>query len=196
MPAPNNQHLNDLCNHITAKSGIGFDERKRKQLEDIVRNRCRILGLNHIRDYCKRLHMPSVKGREFNTLMDILTIQESFFFRQKAQFHALRHFCLPPLMDQKKAGQKKINIWSAGCANGEEAYSIAMLIRDLVFDDFQIKFYIKGTDISHQALRKAKEGIYTERAIRGLAPHYLDPLFHETGKKISFVCGHQKNGRF
>ena len=177
MPSPNNQHLNSLCNRITLKSGIGFDERKRKQLEEIVGTRCKILGLNHISDYYKLLRIPSVKGREFSTLMDILTIQESFFFRHKAQFHALRHFCLPPLIDKKKPNHGRINIWSAGCANGEEAYSIAMLIRDLVFDDFQMKFYIKGTDISRQALRKATEGVYTERAIRGLAPHYLDRYF-------------------
>jgi chemotaxis protein methyltransferase CheR len=178
----NNQHLNDLCNHITEKSGIGFDERKRKQLEEIVRTRCKILGLNHIRDYYRRLRIPSGKG-EFSTLMDILTIQESFFFRHKAQFHALRHFCLPPLMNKKKTDLKRINIWSAGCANGEEAYSIAMLIRDLVFDDFQMKFHIKGTDISRQALRKASKGVYTERAIRGLSPHYLDRYFTKQGDR-------------
>ena len=183
MPSPNNQYLNFLCNHITEKSGIGFDERKRKQLEEIVAARCKILGLNHIGDYYRLLRNPSVNGREFSTLMDILTIQESFFFRHEAQFHALRHFCLPPLMNKKKADHGRINIWSAGCANGEEAYSIAMLIRDLAFDDFQMKFYIKGTDISRQALRKAREGVYTERAIRGLAPHYLERYFTKQGDR-------------
>ena len=181
--SPNNQHLNDLCNHITDKSGIGFDERKRKQLEEIVGTRCKVLGLNHINDYFKLLRIPSVKEQEFSTLMDILTIQESFFFRHKAQFHALRHFCLPPLINKKRMDQGKINIWSAGCANGEEAYSIAMLIRELVFDDFQMEFHIKGTDISRQALRKAREGVYTERAIRGLAPHYLDRYFTKQGDR-------------
>ncbi|EFK06932.1 CheR methyltransferase, SAM binding domain protein [delta proteobacterium NaphS2] len=101
----------------------------------------------------------------------------------KAQFHALRNFCLPPLLNKKKADNGRINIWSAGCANGEEAYSIAMLIRDLVFDDFQRKVYIKGTDISRQALRKARERVYTERAIRGLAPHYLERYFTKQGDR-------------
>ena len=103
MPSPNNQHLNFICNHITEKSGIGFDERKRKQLEEIVVTRCNILGLNHITDYYKLLCTPSHESREFSTLMDILTIQESFFFRHKAQFNALLYFCLPPLIDKKKA---------------------------------------------------------------------------------------------
>jgi chemotaxis protein methyltransferase CheR len=182
-PSPPNQHLNYLCNHITEKSGIGFDERKRKQLEEIVGTRCNILGLNHISDYYKRLCTPPHETREFSTLMDILTIQESFFFRHKAQFNALRHFCLPPLIEKKKADNRKINIWSAGCANGEEAYSIAMLIRDLVFDNVQMKFFIKGTDISRQALRKAREGIYTERAVRGLEPRYLERYFTKQGDR-------------
>jgi chemotaxis methyl-accepting protein methylase len=96
-PSSQNQHLNYLCNHITEKSGIGFDERKRKQLEEIVGTRCNILGLNHIRDYSKLLCTPSNKLNEFRVLMDIPTIRESFFFRHKAQFNALRYFCLPPL---------------------------------------------------------------------------------------------------
>ena len=197
IPSPNNQYVHNLCNHITEKSGIGFDERKRKQLEEIVETRCKILGLNHIRDYSKLLRIPAMKGPEFNTLMDILTIQESFFFRHNAQFHALRHFCLPALMmpalmNKKKADHGKINIWSAGCANGEEAYSIAMLIRDLGVDDFQMKFHIRGTDISRQALRKAKEGVYTERAIRGLSPHYRKRYFTKQGDRY-LLCGEIRN---
>ena len=183
MPFTNNQHLNYLCNHITEKTGIGFDERKRKQLEEIVETRCEILGLDHISDYYKLLRNPSAMEREFSTLMDILTIQESFFFRHKAQFHALRHFCLPPLMSKKKTDHRRINIWSAGCANGEEAYSIAILMREFFFDDFQMKVFIKGTDISRQALRNAGEGAYTQRAIRGLSPHYLERYFTKQGDR-------------
>ena len=150
---------------------------KRKQLEGIVEARCDILGLNHIENYCEILREASSKSDEFSILMDMLTIQESFFFRQEAQFHALRHFCLPRLMDKRKGDHGNINIWSAGCANGEEAYSIAMLIRDLFPNNPQTQFYIKGTDISRQALLKAREGIYPKRAVRGLDPHYLDRYF-------------------
>ena len=177
VPSGKNHHLNLLCSHITEKTGIGFDERKRRQLEETVENRCRILGFSHMGEYLERLLKPSEKLDEFRTLMDILTIRESFFFRQEAQFHAFRHFCLPLLMDKRKTEHKKINIWSAGCAGGEEAYSIAMVIRGLVPENPREEFYIKGTDISRQALRKAEEGIYTERAVRGLAAHYLNRYF-------------------
>ena len=111
-------YLNLICNHITQKSGIGFDDRKRLQLSEIIKTRCDLLGLNHIRDYWTLLHASSHNQPEFNTLMDILTIQESFFFRHNAQFNALRHFCLPRI-----------------------------------------------------------EGIYTERAIRGLDSRYLNRYF-------------------
>ncbi len=182
MPSPQKSHyLNLICHHITEKSGIGFDERKRKQVEEIVETRCQKLGLKHIHHYYTLLGTPPSHHGEFSTLMDILTIQESFFFRHKAQFHALRYFCLPGILDKKKMGNSRINIWSAGCANGEEAYSIAMLIRDLALDKPQMRFYIKGTDISRQALQKAREGVYTERAVRGLDPYYLDRNFTKRG---------------
>ena len=181
----NNHHLNLLCSRITEKTGMGFDERKRKQLEEIVENRCRILGLPHMGDYGEILLASPGENDEFTTLMDILTIRESFFFRQEAQFRAFRHFCLPLLMDKKKARRERINIWSAGCAGGEEAYSVAMIVRDLVPENPQGEFYIKGTDISRQALRKAEEGVYTERAVRGLPSHYLDRYFtKEQGRYV------------
>ncbi len=120
---------------------------------------------------------PAHNHPEFNTLMDILTIQESFFFRHNAQFNALRHFCLPRIMEKRKGKNSRINIWSAGCAKGEEAYSIAMLIRDLIPVNPETRVRIHGTDISRQAILKAKEGIYTERAIRGLDSRYLNRYF-------------------
>ncbi len=176
---PNTHHLNLLCRHITEKTGIGFDERKRKHLEEIVQDRCRALGVHDVDGYLARLQAPSEETNEFGTLMDILTIQESFFFRQDAQFHALRRFCLPRLMEKKESPHQKINIWSAGCACGEEAYSIAMVIRDLVPENPEAAFCIKGTDISRQALRKARAGIYRKRAVRNLDSRYLDRYFTE-----------------
>ena len=179
--AEKNYYLNFLCNHITEKSGIGFDKRKRQQLAQIAKSRCEALGLDHIRGYYALLRAPADKGKEFNTLMDILTIQESSFFRHKAQFDVLRQFCLPLLMKKKKGENSRINIWSAGCAGGEEAYSIAMLVRDLIPEKPKTKVLIKGTDISQRALSKAKKGVYTERAVRGLAPYYLNHYFSRQG---------------
>ncbi len=176
---PNIHHLNLLCRHITEKTGIGFDEKKQKHLEEMVEGRCQALGVHDMGGYLARLRTPFEGTSEFSTLMDILTIQESFFFRQNAQFHALRHFCLPRLMEKKESSHQKINIWSAGCACGEEAYSIAMVIRDLFPENPEAAFYIRGTDISRQALHKAKEGIYPKRAVRNLASRYLDRYFTE-----------------
>ena len=184
MPSPNNQHLNYLCNHITEKSGIGFDERKRKQLEEIVGARCKILGLNYISDYYKLLRIPFGWGAGIQHIDGYSDHPGELFLSPRSPVSCPAKFLSTPANEQKrKTDHGRINIWSAGCANGEEAYSIAMLIRDLVFDDFQMKFYIKGTDISRRALRKAREGVYTERAIRGLAPHYLERYFTKQGDR-------------
>jgi chemotaxis protein methyltransferase CheR len=181
MVPERNYHLDFLCRHITEKAGIHFDERKRQQLEEIVKERCQALRLNHIGDYDALLRDSVEKGKEFSTLMDILTIQESFFFRHKAQFDILQRFCLP-LLIKKKDKCDRINIWSAGCANGEEAYSIAMLVRDLIPERPEARVFIRGTDISQKALCRAKKGVYTERALRGLDPCYLNRYFSKQGE--------------
>jgi chemotaxis protein methyltransferase CheR len=184
MTAPKNHYLDAICSHITERSGIGFDERKREQLARIVQTRCEALGVNHAGIYYGLLRAGSEKGNEFNTLMDLLTIQESFFFRHKAQFDALRQVCLPALM-QKKGLNRRINIWSAGCANGEEVYSIAMIVRDLIPNQPESRVFIKGTDISGRALRSAREGVYSKRAVRGIPPDYLTRYFTREGDRFA-----------
>jgi chemotaxis protein methyltransferase CheR len=181
MAPERDYHLDFLCRYITEKAGFKFDERKRQQLEEIVKERCQALRLDHMGDYNALLSAHVDKGKEFSTLMDILTIQESFFFRHKAQFDILQRFCLPQLI-KKKGKEECINIWSAGCANGEEAYSIAMLVRDLIPERPEARVFIRGTDISQKALCSAKEGVYTERALRGLGPCYLNRYFSKQGE--------------
>ena len=184
MPDPKNHYLDAICSHITERSGIGFDERKREQLARIVKARCEALGVNHAGTYYGLLRAGSEMGSEFNTLMDMLTIQESFFFRHKAQFDALRQVCLPPLL-KKKGLNRRINIWSAGCANGEEVYSIAMIVRDLIPNQPEDRVFIKGTDISERALRSAGEGVYSKRAVRGIPPDYLTRYFTREGDRFA-----------
>jgi chemotaxis protein methyltransferase CheR len=178
--------LNAISRYITERSGIGFDDRKKEQLAQIVKTRCKALGLDRMGAYDALLRASGPRGGEFNTLMDMLTIQESCFFRHRAQFDALRRFCLPAMM-QQKGYNHRINIWSAGCANGEEAYSIAMLVRDLIPDKPETRVFIKGTDISERALESAREGIYSRRAVRALSPGVLVRYFKREGERFLLV---------
>lgn len=179
-----NMTLELICSHISQKAGFQFGERKKRQMADLIQERCRALHLKHFRDYYNLLISSERAKSEFACLMDRLTIQESFFFRQKAQFDVLKSFCLPLLMKGKK-DDHPINIWSAGCARGEEAYSIAMLVREFI-PDAPNRVRIKATDISEQALREARKGRYTQRAVRDLESHYLKRWFlkHEKGYEL------------
>ena len=172
-------HIDSLSRYITEKSGIRLDERKKQHLSEFVAGRCRILGVSDVGAYAFLLR-TSPEQKEFGQLMDFLTIQESSFLRHKAQFDILKELCLHSL-NRKKGG--RIRIWSAGCANGEEAYSIAMLVRDLLPQRAEDRFFIKGTDISRQALRRARKGVYSERAVRDLDPSHLDRYFSREGDR-------------
>ncbi len=172
-------HFNSLFRYITEKSGIALDGRRKQHLSEFVAERCRILGVSNVSAYSSLLK-ASPEHKEFSRLMDFLTIQESSFFRHKAQFDALQGLCLHALSGER-GEDRHIHIWSAGCANGEEAYSIAMLVRELAPQRPEDHFFIKGTDISRQALQKAREGVYSERAIRSLEPRYLNRYFSKEG---------------
>ncbi|MCC7516281.1 MAG: protein-glutamate O-methyltransferase CheR [Pseudomonadales bacterium] len=116
---------------------------------------------------------------ELATLVEDLTNHETYFFRERAHLDALEHIVLPALIAQKKrqAGIKKISLWSAACATGEEAYTLAMLTLNTLLklgigiepspgnivlpSDWKLE--VLGTDISRQAIRIARDATYTQR---------------------------------
>ncbi len=119
-------------------------------------------------------------NQEWKELLNILTIKHTFFFRNQPQFKALKQVVLPELLQHKKrmSSYKKptLNIWSAGCATGEEPYSIAMMLHDcLNLKEWQVK--ILATDISEQALHLAQLGVYSDNALQSLDHHYRSRFF-------------------
>jgi chemotaxis protein methyltransferase CheR len=107
------------------------------------------------------------------------------FFRNQAQFDALEHHIIPELMKVKKAsGNNVIRFWSAGCSTGEEPYTIAMLMNEILPPPW--KFEILASDISLKCLMTAKEGFYAESKITGIPDEYLKKYFDkvEGGYKV------------
>jgi chemotaxis protein methyltransferase CheR len=108
---------------------------------------------------------------------EALTTNETSFFRDKHVFEALKKTILPELIEARKK-EKTLRIWSSACSAGQEAYSLAMLLREDFghLSDWTID--IKATDISELILEKAKSGIYSSmEAHRGLDAHYLQKYF-------------------
>ncbi len=167
--------------YLTEQTGITFEKNKQDTLKNAIATRLDALGLTDPKEYFSILNGGRGENQEFNTLANLLTIRESFFFRHRDQFEALKKYCLPQIL-KRKGSEGPINIWSAGCANGEEPYSIAMVVRDLIPAETNgRKVRIWATDISTDALIQARKGEYPERAIRELGPSQVDRFFLKKG---------------
>ncbi len=172
------QKLRDFIHELT---GIVFSDNKKYLLENRLRSRIQELGLQSFEEYYQYLQRSSLNARtEINKLFDAITINETYFFRNEAQFNALRTVILPEILQRKKL-QGTVRIWSAGCSTGEEPYTIAMIVREHFLRRFpRVRFEILANDISPSVLEKAKRGEYRTYAIRSLPKEYLDKYFTRT----------------
>lgn len=171
--------LRKISKTIQEKTGLLFTEDKFSVFQKKIDNRIKELKLNDYSDYLNYLVLDN-KNSEFNKLINILTVNETFFFRHLEHFEALKNIVLPQL---RKSNQNKISIWSAACANGCEVYSIAIVVHEMMeylkTGGIQ-KVEIIGTDISTEMLDFAKNGIYTQRCVTAEMPQkYLIKYFNK-----------------
>ncbi len=162
------------------------------------------LGLVREDEYFDRLRgaAPSLVEAELRNLLNLVTVTETCFFRDAAQFRLLREHIVPTLMSERSTRtDRKIRIWSAGCSSGEEAYSIAITLDAMGMfrrtPDWSIE--IIATDLNTHALAKARRGVYTARAVRNVEGRLLDDYFvhddttfalsDEIKKRVTFEFG-------
>lgn len=167
--------------------GIFFDDSSRLILEKRLLRRVEALNLTSYRDYYHYLRYDEQRSREFVELMDILTTNETYFFREEYQLRAFTDEILPEIHERKsKVGDRFLRIWSAGCSTGEEPYTISMLLLDKPeFRDWRVE--IIGTDISQRVLQIARRGVYGKSAFRATPERYIIRHFieEEGGMRIS-----------
>ncbi|MFZ1083275.1 MAG: protein-glutamate O-methyltransferase CheR [Candidatus Kryptoniota bacterium] len=170
---------------IYEKTGIFFADNKKYLLESRVSRRLSALGMDSFFVYYNAL-MNGQGAVELSHLINSVTINETFFFRNEPQFSVLEQSMLPELiMKRKEDGTNKIRIWSAGCSTGEEPYSIAIMIKDKFLTRFPLtKFEVVGTDINTQALDSARRGIYKDYAVRNIPKDYIGKYFRQDGDKF------------
>jgi len=170
---------------IYEKTGIFFADNKKYLLESRVNRRIAALGMDSFIAYCNAL-MNGQASTETSHLINSITINETFFFRNEPQFDVLEQFILPELITKRKEdGTNKIRIWSAACSTGEEPYSIAIIIKDKFQGRFpSMKFEVIGTDINTQVLETARRGIYKDYAVRNVPKDYIDKYFRQEGDKF------------
>jgi chemotaxis protein methyltransferase CheR len=167
---------------IYNESGIHFTSINRPILESRIRERLREKNINSVRTY---FAIISKDKEELKKFLDSITTNLTRFFRNQAHFDAMEHFVVPELLKIKKGSPNTtLKIWSAGCSTGEEPYSIAMLMYEILPPPW--KYEIVASDISLKCLMAAKEGFYTESRITGIPAAYLKKYFDkvEGGYKV------------
>jgi len=169
-------YIYDLC-------GIYFQDNKKYLLESRLLKRITHLKLTSFEDYLKFVKFNPQARTEKKYLYEAITINETFFFRNQPQLDALTSKIFTETIEKKrKLGKKKIRIWSAASSSGEEAYSVAMVIADMIMPKFRdIEFEIVGTDINEDVLDRARKGVYKEYAIRNTPAFFLKKYFTKEG---------------
>ncbi|MGH1419096.1 MAG: CheR family methyltransferase [Hyphomicrobiaceae bacterium] len=154
------------------RTGIAISGVKKSMVLRRIRKRMQEIGISSVHDYCNFLNGPH-GNREMQPLINALTTNKTSFFREGHHFEHLRKIGLPEsLARQENLGHGKLRIWSAGCSTGEEAWSIAMVARDVLGPSADSKIQILATDIDTDVLATANNGVYN-RAIFEAVPTYL-----------------------
>jgi len=157
---------------IYEKSGIFVPDNKKYLLENRLHRRLAEKNLKSYEDY---LYLIKYAGdrEEMRKLFDVVTTNETFFFREPQQFEVLTKNIIPGLIGK---GARRLRIWSAACSTGEEPYTIAMLLKEHR-ETSLLPSEIISTDLSASVIEAAKKGIYTNYAVRNMPPQYLKKYF-------------------
>lgn len=177
--------LRDLLTQVSAQTNIDFRNYKSSTILRRIGRRMAVTHNANIRDYSDflRTHPDEVKE-----LVKAFLIKVTGFFRDPEAFDFLRNSVIPELIERGKENGRTLRIWSAGCATGEEAYSLALLIADHLGTDFpEWNVKIFATDLAADAISFARRGLYPENVLRDLPADYQDRFFEriDQGFRIS-----------
>jgi two-component system CheB/CheR fusion protein len=167
-----------LLTFLKESRAFDFTGYKRPSLTRRIRHRMREVSVETVDDY---LDLLQLEPEEFTALFNTILINVTGFFRDAEAWDYLREHILPGLLAE--AGTGPLRVWSAGCSAGQEAYSIAMLLHDLMGDQYRDRVKIYATDVDEDALEYARQASYTEKEIRGLPDAYRERYFEHLGTR-------------
>ena len=174
-----------LQDYVYRQSGIVLDHDKHYLMDARLAPIIRKAGFRNVADLCNLLRgvtggAPAGQIEAIKRdVVNAITTNETFFFREPAQYEALRKAVIPALMIQRK-DTRRLRFWSAAASTGQEAYSLAMLLLDLGVEGWNVQ--ITATDLNDDVLAKAVQGKYGQIEVnRGLAPRHLLRYFNRAG---------------
>jgi chemotaxis protein methyltransferase CheR len=164
---------------VRSHCGISFGSETRFLLERRIARRMRELSITSVSAYQFELRNESRRDGELAALIDEITTNETYFFRERSQLRALVGEILPEaLVARRERGGGPVSVWSAGCSSGEEPYSIAILAREAGFDPAR-DLRVYASDISRRMMKRARAGTYRETSFRETEPALRAKYFEE-----------------
>ncbi|WP_374377241.1 protein-glutamate O-methyltransferase CheR [Dongia sp.] len=171
-----------ICQILKTRSGLLLTNDKAYLLESRLLPVARKWKLATFDDLVRHIRTKNDEA-VIRDVVEAMTTNESFFFRDTKPFDQFKQICLPALL-KSRAAQKTIRIWSAACSSGQEAYSLAMILSEMGAQMAGWKVDIVGTDLSQEILTRAKEGLYSQFEVqRGLPITLLVKYFQQTGDR-------------
>jgi two-component system CheB/CheR fusion protein len=172
-----------LLNYLKRARGFDFTNYKPTGLARRFQKRMQLLNIDGYPNYMDYLE---VHPEEFEHLFNTILINVTGFFRDPAAWEYVADTIIPAILNQKRDGQP-IRCWSAACASGEEAYTLAMLMAEaLGHDVFCDRVKIYATDVDDQALNQARMGSYSEQDVAAIEPHLVEKYFEKQAGRYVF----------
>lgn len=173
------QLLRDL---IHDHCGIWIRDDLKYVMERRLAPRLEALGLTSFGAYHRYLRYDAAQRTELDAAIEALTTNETYFFREPLQLEAFSKEILPALQIRNQR-LRRLRVWSAGCSSGEEAYTVAMLIKESrLFEGWDVEVY--GTDISRRVLATARRAEYGSSSLRATPREYAQRYFEPAGAKV------------
>ena len=171
-------YLRDM---LKQRSGLVLGEEKRYLLESRLMPVARKEGMESLSELVSALQKPDGESLRTKTTQT-MTINESFFYRDKTPFENFRNIMVPAMLASLRAASRKLRIWCAASSTGQEPYSLAIEIKEMEAQLSGWNIEIVATDLSEEVLEKAKSGLYSQFEVqRGLPIQLMVKYFQQTG---------------
>jgi chemotaxis protein methyltransferase CheR len=178
------EEFRKLRDFVYEQCGIFVPDNRTYLMENRLSNRLKTLNLKSYDEYYHYLLYDPGKKQELNRLFEVITTNETSFYRNPPQIKVFQDFVLREIVDrQRKLGPKKLRIWSAGCSTGEEPYTVAIVLHELLGSEIgSWDIVITANDLSERVLVSARKGVYSDYALRTTPPEIIDKYFERDGR--------------
>ena len=185
-----------LKQHVVGSTGLAYYTDKDTDLAWRISHRLSSLGMRDCASYLNLLLNPLRGPSELDALVAEITIGETYFFRHSEHFDALRNLVIPEII-ARNAERRALRIWCAGCADGPEPYSLAIVLkRDMAHQLLGWAVTILGTDINRHCLARAREGKFEEWALRSTPDDLRNSCFRKEGRQWSLAPEYKEGVSF